>query len=454
MNFLKNFKKIWHFSKKMYYGPIKYFMPVTQAHILMLASVSIFTGMIAPGAANHEISQPYALTNIQYIAFIVLFVLSGLFLASNLRMKKTSHALSALLILLIILLAVMTALGIVKSFSGLVLSSFHWGWFFLMSGLCLLAFSVIKSAAFDREKWENPYEKIMGITGFLVLLILTSFVITVAILNQKKGKNISELTKIFTGTEISSFSGITISPAFRKIEHFSANRAKNIFSFVGYNSSNSAFLYPEKLPLSDPFSIEKIIRVAKNIYFVKKDGSVFRGQQKVGKYIPPADEKSAHNFLFLQVSDDKYRLITDNFYEEYTIPAQKIDGVFFDNSSQMLYSRVSSPNGQAIYRGENRVTKEYHSILRFAISREGNILLVLEKENGEKMIVLDEKNQYALREDYVPGTFQTNGIDTLYAIKNLEDSSFSVVFNGVVLERKLDEIRDMFLSEKSNFGYF
>ena len=48
-----------------------------------------------------------------------------------------------------------------------------------------------------------------------------------------------------------------------------------------------------------------------------------------------------------------------------------------------------------------------------------------------------------------------NGIDTFYVVQNTDDKSYSVVMNGIIMDRKLDEIREVFLEKNSSgFAYF
>lgn len=101
-------------------------MNISRRHFLMLATISLFTGIIAPSAANASISLPYALTNMQYIAYLILFGLIILFTLAFLKMKRLSYIFIAILIIMTLSLAVMTIVGMVKSFSGEILQSLSW----------------------------------------------------------------------------------------------------------------------------------------------------------------------------------------------------------------------------------------------------------------------------------------------------------------------------------------
>lgn len=95
----------------------------------------------------------------------------------------------------------------------------------------------------------------------------------------------------------------------------------------------------------------------------------------------------------------------------------------------------------------NRVTDEYFRILRFSVGSEGSLVMVTEDENHKKQIIRDGAPVHFMQEKYITGTFKSNGNDFVYVTQN-DDESFSLVFNGTTLERKLDEIRNVFLSKK------
>lgn len=290
-------------------------MPVNQSHILMLAAVSIFTGMIAPSIGANNVFQPYALTNMQYVAFLVLFLLSGLFLLSNFRFKKTSHIISGILIVLILMLAVLSVMGVVKSLSGSVLQSFSWGWIFLFAGMVLLLVSLLKSESFVEPNYAvSSYERMVGGIGFVILFLLTIFVIFVAIHSDNKKVISSELSKIFTGSELKNIDSMTMTAPFRQIDHFFVNRAPKNISFVGYNGNTGAILYPQKIKLTEPFNIEALVNIASDIYIVQKNGSVLKDGKIIG--VTPIDyvndeHLSKKNFLFIKKSNGKYELITE-----------------------------------------------------------------------------------------------------------------------------------------------
>lgn len=78
----------------------------------------------------------------------------------------------------------------VKTFSGDILQGFSWGWIFLVIGLVFLVATFLREDPdyIKSEKAELTmfYEKILGITGIVVLSLLTIFIIFVAEKNSNK----------------------------------------------------------------------------------------------------------------------------------------------------------------------------------------------------------------------------------------------------------------------------
>lgn len=156
-------------------------MSLSRYHILMLAVLSLFTGIIAPSVSNGEYIQSYALTNIEYISYGVLILLTGLFFCASMHWRKSAEILSYILILLVFIMLLMTFAGFVQSFEGDIMHTLSWGWIFLSVGIACLIFGTI-----EKEEELEPFQSIgildhiVGICGVIVFLGLTTFIIYVS----------------------------------------------------------------------------------------------------------------------------------------------------------------------------------------------------------------------------------------------------------------------------------
>lgn len=279
---------------------------MTHSHFFMLACISIFTGMIAPTAGHIDATFPYAMTNMQYVAFLVFLSLSGLFLASNLHKKIIANILAGILIVMIISLFGMTMGGFVKNFSGNTLQYFGWGWVFLIIGLVFLVIP------FVTEKDENltfPYQKILAYTGSGTLLFLAMFVMLIAGNNAKKHATPTGMVKEIFANKTENLAGATATPAFENISLFEADRVKNNLSFIGTSSGESIW-YPGKITLSAPDNIARIQTFGERTFITTKDGNVLENREYAG--LSALDSDARENFVFYRDVNGMYQLVSAN----------------------------------------------------------------------------------------------------------------------------------------------
>lgn len=432
----------------------------TQIHLFSLAALSIFTGLIAPCVGSWNISVPYALTNMQYVAFSLLFLISILLLTIHFHFKKVSQIIVGTIIVLILALWTLTIIWGVKSFHEVILRQFSWGWLFLIIGLALLIFGFIKNEEIPQENHKTEahkeltiwYEKILGIVGFVVLSILTIFVIYVSLTQSSKHESTSELSKQLSDTTLLSSSGITMTEPYTQIRAFSFDRSKDILSFIGWKW-NQAIIYPEKTTLVSPDDIAAIKYIGDKVYYIQKNGTILLSGKVIGIAV---EETNNDPILLYKNASWKYVLISERGNTEFggeSIGAtESIDKILYKSSTDTVIYRLTNEKGQTLYENWKKISETYPSILRFTVSNEGVIMLVTEDTEKRKNIIKNGVPIHTISEVYVWGTLQINGNDYIYAIKNDDDGSYSLIFNWVQIERKLDEIREIFL-EKNSWGY-
>lgn len=422
-------------------------MNISRTHILMLAIISIFTGIIAPSVASESIFVPYAMTNMQYISYVILFVSGFLFVFSAFRFKKISIFLASTLILLIVSLSIMTIIWLVKDFSWIILQNFSWWWIFLTIGLFLLIFAFIKEEDEDFGEFSSFFEKIIGIVGFLILAILTAFVIFVAESNYAKSNKISSnFDNFFEQNQISNFQNSIISPGFDKIENFSFSRSNNFLSFVT-TKNNQKIFYPWKIDISNSGNIIETTNFNWKNYILYENWEIFEKNNFVGKSL----KNSIKDFILAENENNSKILIAEN-NEKIIENLDKNSEIFYYNkNNSSLYYRQKTPNWYAIFKNWEKISDEYFGILRFLVSENENLTLVIENENNEKFITKNDTIIHKINSNYINWSLQINESNSIYKIKN-EDSSYWLVVNWVILDRKLDEIREIFL-EKNSSGY-
>lgn len=264
-------------------------MNISRKHFIMLATVSLFTGMIAPAVAGVNVSRPYALTNMQYVAYSILVGLTILFFLAHFRLRKILYIVTAALIVLILSLGVMTVTGMVKSFSHQVLQNFSWGWIFLLIGLVFLVLTFVRDdeqfLPSQKNDFSLVYEKILGIVGMITLTLLTAFIIFIAEQNSAKSTKSSALGNIFTTSELTTASGQLLSPSFQEIRNFSYNRSKNIFSFIATDKNGVTKAFPSKITIQNPENLASVRTIGERNFFVQNDGNVVENEKNIGRSI-------------------------------------------------------------------------------------------------------------------------------------------------------------------------
>lgn len=426
-------------------------MNISRPHIIMLAAISVFTGMIAPAASNAGLIRPYAMTNMQYVAFVILLWLAGLFLCVNLNAKKTTNFLIGTLIVLIISLFVMTITGFVKSFTGVTLQTLWWWWIFLIIGLFFLFVSLIGKFQENHNELTLVYERILGFIWAGVLLVMSIFVITIAKISSDNIPTTATPIANMFGKKTESLSGVFMTPSFDNISLLDADRTNNSLSFIATSSGQSLW-YPAKIEISEPTTISKILSLNNENYILTQSGNIIKNNEIIGTIDAP-DEKN--NFLFYKDKNGIYQFISPNFSTHFEVEWENIAKIFFDEKNGNIYWRADVNWWQILYKNGKAITDIYPNILRYVINQNDGITMVVEDFDNNKMVIKDWITIHTINENYVRGTLQMNGNDVIYAIHNTDDDSFSLVVNGSILDRRLAEIREVFLEKNTNgYAYF
>lgn len=296
----------------------------------------------------------------------------------------------------------------------------------------------------------GEYHKIIGITGFFTFLILSLFVIFIAEKNAKKIPETSNIKKIFSENSRKIDSGVVTSQTFDIISDFSFDRKKNILSFIG-TASGATVAYPSETKISRPDDLLMVKHFGERMFFIQKTGEVIENGKWIGHTTMTEFQK---NFLVFVNADNHIEVVTDAGSVLYGVYGDEPDSFTYIPSTGDLYWRVRVDGQHIIYKNSRPVTEFFPNILRYAVSTDGNITMIVEDASFTKMVVKNNTVVHTMYPSYVQGTLRMNTSDVIYAIQN-DDGSFSIVLNGMILERKLEEIREVFIEQNaSGFAYF
>lgn len=353
-------------------------------------------------------------------------------------------------------LAVMTIVGMVKSFSGEILQSLSWWWIFLSIGLFFLFLTFVKD---EKDFWDSEYgklshfyEKIIGITGTIMLVLLTIFVIFIAEKNASKSVKMWTIGNIFSSWAVYLSGGQITSPAFMEIKNFSLNRSKNFLSFLTIDNNGKMMAYPSETEIKNPENLAFVHRFDDRDLFVQKDGSVIESGKWIG-HTNMVGEIS--DFIVFRSEDGTLHLVSDFWTQTFRSETDNPELFTYNSKTKDLYWRERIGGNHRIFKNGKAISEPYPNILRYAISDDGNLLMITENADYSKFVIKNNTAIHQIRDEYIQGTLRMNNSDVMYVIKNTDDNSFSVVLNGVILDRKLDEIREIFIEQNtSGFAYF
>lgn len=413
-------------------------------HILMLATVSLFTGMIAPCVSYLENNVPYALTNMQYLAYGILIAIVVLFGVASFRLRRLTNILASLIILLILSLFIMTLGGLVQSMNGEVMVRLSWGWTFLLVGSVLTFFGLIRNKD-PKDTPASGYDIFIGITGVLLLGLLSFFIIAIAQNNHNRTP-VSFMEKIFGSGAIEMQSGATLSPAYSGVVSLSLHRSRDEFSFIANNGTGNVW-YPKNEAIDS--AITSIFRLAETDYFVSDSDDVWQGQTYRGKMIAKSKQSMVleHNQTLFHIHEQ--------WNKEYPLSSSARRVTLSDNGEHIFWVQ-SVDGGDQVYKNGEPIGSVYPVIHAIGVAPHGTHWMAAVDMKGQSNVVAlikDDDFQFILRPERVPRTLIMNGFHSLYQLVN-EDGSLSLVFDGTIVDRKLDEIRETYISEMAGYSYF
>lgn len=240
------------------------------------------------------------------------------------------------------------------------------------------------------------------------------------------------------------------SRAFDQIFDFSFDRKKNILSFIA-TASGETVAYPSETKISRPDDLLTVRTFGERTFFIQKTGEVIEN----GKWIGHTTMQEFDNRFLVFVNEKKeIEVVTDTGSVLYGVYGDEPDLFTYIPTTGDLYWRVRVDGQHIIYKNSRPVTEFFPNILRYAVSADGNITMIAEDTSFAKMVVKSNTVVHTMYPSYVQGTLRMNTSDVIYAIQN-EDGSFSMVLNGMILDRKLEEIREVFIEQSaSGFAYF
>lgn len=423
-------------------------MTLSRTHMSMLAAVSIFTGIIAPAVGNASGTFPFPLTNMQIVAYILLILIGIVFLVSAMRNWKWLRLVWVIAIIIIIYLGFMAWTGQVTTSTGTILSSFTWGWFFLLIGCLLLIVSMFRPDTIE-NKTAQVFDAVVGWIGAMTILWLTVLIIFISF-SRSGGYTKSVLQNAFWTGSVETRTGITLSPAYGSIEKLSFDRSKDMISF--FTASGSDMVAIPEMRVFDRLPYAKT-NISGNAYYIAADGTTTdQSGTLLWKAILPQDINDGLIYIKSGIlhelrtsgEDTIIKSVTDTFEELSTTS---------DGKSHIWKSKTES--GYTLYRDGVVVAWPLYGISHISANRDGSSIMSLARdaEWSGAYILKNNIKTIMLEKGYISGTLRMNGSDSIYAIE--QDGVIKLIYNGSIIDKKFDEVREIFLEENgTGYAYF
>lgn len=160
-----------------------------------------------------------------------------------------------------------------------------------------------------------------------------------------------------------------------------------------------------------------------------------------------------HSFVTIQ--DEVMTFVNTEEKKEYhAAGAPRMIRIMDDDAGVFWVAHEAA--GDRVYRNGEPISEVYSKIHALNISPTGDHWMVaadMHSHTQDVSLVKDGEFQFSLRSSRVVGSLMMNGFHSLYQIKH-EDGSISVVFDGAISDRKLDEIREIYLDSNGGYAYF
>lgn len=416
-------------------------------HIGLLGIVSIFTGIISPVVHNSIASFPFPLTDLQIPAYIILVFLAIICILLAVRSWSWVRFFGLLVLILIGYLFTMSWNGTVESLSGIPAGSLSWGWIFLAIGSGMIINCMFSTE--NEESITTLWDHLIGWLSAVTILALTGLIISISYIPRTEkwnNKNILN-TVLWTGST-ESISGVILTKPYPSISNLILDRSNDSLSF--YTSSGNNMISQPKGWIYNRLPYATVI-VWNRAYTITADGLVV---SNTGITIGTAILPQSIEWSIVMQSSGTISVLQDTGIQTYSGVYSNINSIVGTKNGKHIAWSSKAASGYTLYKDGLAISKDVNSITQIALSPDGTSIMALILEpNGEKYIFKNGNKIEKIWGWYMEGSLRMNGNDGIYAIEH--EWVIELIHNGKLLDRKFDEIREIFIeNESANFVYF
>lgn len=422
-------------------------MTLSRIHLGMLGVVSIFTGMISPVVTTSTEEFPFPLTDLQIPAYILLVCLAVVCLLLVLRYRTWLQFFGMLILILLGYLFVMAWSEEVRSSSGMITPSLSWGWIFLAIGSILLIGSLFANdRGFEPPSWSD---RLLGLLSAMTILALTSLIIAVSYIPIAERASKNQIIESILGSgSVQTRSWVTMSRPFTSIEKLIFDRKRDALSF--FTASGTQLISIPSYWIYDrlPYATTTISDIT---YTITASGNVMKDTGTViGKAIIPQLIDRA----IVMYSGSDIISLTPSWVNKFTGQYSGIEDIIATKYWYHSIWQSHTGTGYTIYRDGEIIWEQQHEITQLAASWDGGSIMALVSDpDGIRSIMKNGVKIETIWTGYIEGTLRMNGTDSIYAVE--KDGAIELIYDWAVIDRKFDEIREIFLdADSGGYVYF
>jgi hypothetical protein len=415
-------------------------------HLGMLGVVSVFTGMISPVVRNSVSGFPAPLTDLQIPAYLILLMLAVISILLAVRAWSWVRFFGLVILMLLGYLFVMAWGGEVRNNMDILTPSLSWGWLFLMIGWGLIISSMFGEVfASDTPSWSDHW---LGWIGAITVLALTGLIISISYIPSTERSRSHVLEGVFGSGSIETYSGVTRSAVFPSIERMVFDRKRDALSFFAASGTQMLAIPGGQIYSRLPYATTTIGDMSYTItaeWLVMTETGLTLGKA----VLPQRVDRS-----IVMYSGSGIVSLTPSGIHQIAGQYESIDDIIATREWNHSIWQSRTGTGYRIYRDGESVSDYYPEISHVSASSDGrSIMAIVGETDGSRYIMKNGVKIEQIASGYIEGTLRMNGTDSLYAIE--KDGAVELIHNGTILDRKFDEIREVYLdTDGSGYVYF
>ncbi len=426
-------------------------MGISRLHIALLAIMSLFTGIIAPGTSTQNGLLAYPMTDARVFSYVLLFFLIIGFYTASIHAWRFFRYNGILIFGMVSILFFLTLTGQVHDpISGLEALGLSWGWIFFGVGVGLLAWSYRRSWSEEHSsELRHTIDILLGIVGSFTLACIAGVIVMISLSFSQKSYQQSILTRMFaSGSIITESSGIIMTEVYPDISTVNYDRKSDTITATILSGG----IWQTRITrIDDSFTMsgryEQAFLLHDHIYAVGKDGKVYSESGVLEGYRSIANTES----LLIQSGSD-WNIRSDMASWSFDGSWSLWDPVLSQDHLTLAW-RLWVWSGVSISKMGKYLWWPYDDIRRIDLSSGGYDLMALVESSGTLQIVKNSKPTSLIAPGYVTGSYQSNGSHSIYTITRM--NRYQIVTDGDILSNSYDDIREVFLEKNGgSYAYF